>query len=76
MIAEKGRSVCVIAGIDLAHIGGRFGDSEPTTIKSRAQIERDDRKMLEHVVSVDPDAMCQSMLDDQDVRRMCGYPAL
>ncbi len=52
-MAASARRVCLIAGVDLAHVGPRFGDPEPNTAASLARVERDDRAMLESVVAGD-----------------------
>ena len=52
-MAASSRRVCLVAGVDLAHVGPRFGDREPNTEASLARVERDDRAMLESVVGVD-----------------------
>lgn len=72
-IAASGRRVALIAGADLAHVGPRFGDTEPIGSPELAQIEREDTAMLESVASGDPDAFFESVASDGDRRRICGY---
>ena len=71
-IAGSNRRVCLIAGVDLAHMGPRFGDSEPVGPASLANLEREDRSMLEAVAAVDPRAFYESVARDGDSRRICG----
>jgi AmmeMemoRadiSam system protein B len=73
--ASRGR-VCVIAGVDFAHIGGRFGDHEPMDESRRARLEHEDRAMLATVLSCDAEAFHRNIAADQDARRVCGYPAI
>jgi AmmeMemoRadiSam system protein B len=71
-IAASSRRVCLIAGVDLAHVGPRFGDPEPNTSRSLAVVERADRRMLESVVAGDARGFFGSVAADQDARRICG----
>ena len=71
-IAGSSRRVCLIAGVDLAHVGPRFGDAEANTPASLAQVERDDRAMLESVVGVDARGFYTGIAADHDARRICG----
>jgi len=71
-IAASSRRVCLIAGVDLAHVGPRFGDPEPNTSRSLADVERADRRMLESVVVTDPHGFFASVASDRDARRICG----
>ena len=71
-IAASSRRVCLIAGVDLAHVGPRFGDAEANTPASLARVERDDRAMLESVVGVDARGFYAGIAADHDARRICG----
>ena len=71
-IAASERKVCVIAGVDLAHVGPRFGDAEPNTPAFLDRVAREDRKMLEPVIALDPGAFFESVAADGDSRRICG----
>jgi AmmeMemoRadiSam system protein B len=71
-LAASSRRVCLIAGVDLAHVGPRFGDPEPNTTRSLALVERADRSMLDSVVAGDARGFLASVAFDQDARRICG----
>ena len=71
--AASGRRVAIIAGADLAHVGPRFGDSEPVGPPELARIEREDTAMLASVEACDPRAFFESVAGDGDRRRICGY---
>jgi len=71
-MAASSKRVCLVAGVDLAHVGPRFGDREPNSAASLAQVERDDRAMLESVVGVDPRGFYAGVAADHDARRICG----
>lgn len=71
-MAASSRRVCLVAGVDLAHVGPRFGDPKPNTAASLARVERDDRTMLESVVGVDARGFYAGVAADHDARRICG----
>jgi hypothetical protein len=71
-MATSGRRVCLIAGVDLAHVGPRFGDSMPNTPESLRDVELLDRNMLDGVVAGDPLAFYGAVSFDGDRRRICG----
>src|SRR5712691_6702422 len=71
-IAASGRRVALIAGADLAHLGPRFGDPRPISKTGRAQIEAEDRRMLQSVEAGDAEAFFASVAADGDRRRICG----
>jgi MEMO1 family protein len=68
--------VCVIAGADLAHVGRRFGDDSGPTEHSLQQVEQEDRIFLDLVEQGDAERMFQSIAEDNDSRRVCGYPPI
>jgi MEMO1 family protein len=72
-MAEDGRRITVIAAVDLAHVGLKFGDRWLTDPEHMAQVGRDDREMLSMVVQPDPEAYFQQVMRDQDARRICGF---
>ncbi len=71
-IAASDRRVCVIGGVDLAHVGPRFGDAAANTPASLAAVERDDRAMLDAVMAGDAAGFYASVAGDGDARRICG----
>jgi hypothetical protein len=71
-MAASSRRVCLVAGVDLAHVGPRFGDQEPNSTASLARVEREDRAMLQSVVGVDARGFYAGIAADHDARRICG----
>ena len=71
-MAASNRRVCLVAGVDLAHVGPRFGDPEPNTDASLDAVGTADRAMLETITANDPTAFYASVAHDQDQRRICG----
>ena len=71
-LAASSRRVCLVAGVDLAHVGPRFGDPQPNSAASLARVEEADRAMLARVVAADARGFYQGVAADQDARRICG----
>lgn len=75
-IAGSGKRVCVIASVDLAHVGGRFGDEFSVNKEVLAQLAADDRAMLALVEACDPGELCRFIYGEQDRRRVDAWPAV
>lgn len=73
---ELPAGTCIIAGADLAHVGRRFGDAGGLSITDLERVEREDRRFLSLVESGEAEAVFQSIADDHDRRRVCGYPPI
>jgi AmmeMemoRadiSam system protein B len=71
-LAASGRRVCLVAGVDLAHVGPRFGDPARNTRASLRAVETADRAMLRAVTAADPAGFFASVAEDGDRRRICG----
>jgi AmmeMemoRadiSam system protein B len=71
-MAASGRKTCLIAGVDLAHIGPRFGDPDANTDESLAAVATADRSMLDAVIGGEPTSFYASVAHDGDRRRICG----
>jgi len=71
-IASSPRRVCLIAGVDLAHVGPRFGDPDANTEASLATVAQADGAMLESVVAGDARGFFARVAADGDARRICG----
>jgi MEMO1 family protein len=71
-LATSDRKVCLIAGVDLAHVGPRFGDAVPNTPAFLERVAREDHSMLESVAAADAGAFFGSIAADGDSRRICG----
>lgn len=68
----SGRSVLVVAGADLAHVGPRFGDPRALVGAERARLEARDRTSLDALVARDAAGFFAHVTEDLDERRVCG----
>lgn len=75
-LRASGRRVCILASVDLAHVGGRFGDSFTVNEEVRHQLEVEDRRMLSLVEACDAEAFLKFIYEEQDERRVDAWPTL
>lgn len=69
---DRGRKVMVLCGIDLAHVGPRFGDDLELTPELETRIETEDRKSLVDAMASDADGFYRSVVADEHWRKVCG----
>ena len=69
--AEK-RNVLVLAGVDFAHVGRKFGDSFAADEGVAQRIQREDLELIENIKRGDPDGFFADILRDRDARKICG----
>jgi MEMO1 family protein len=72
-LAASGKTVCVIAAGELAHLGLRYGDSAPPTDFSFHRSMQRDLEMLKHVEELQPEAFAHFIQKEQDQRRISGF---
>ena len=72
-MAGCGRSYCVIAAGELAHLGLRYGDKEPPTDFSFHRSMQHDLEMLKHVEECNPAAFAAYIQKEQNRRRISGF---
>ncbi len=72
-VAEDSRRITLIAAVDLAHIGPRFGDDWSVDIAHQATVRAADERLLEFVVRPDVDGYYADVMRDRDARRICGF---
>jgi AmmeMemoRadiSam system protein B len=75
-VSQSGRNVCYIASVDLAHIGPRYGDGFRPGQSTISEVCEKDRRMLKYVTGGDSEGFFRFIANEQDSRRICGFPAL
>jgi AmmeMemoRadiSam system protein B len=75
-IKESGKKICIIASVDLAHVGSRFGDTEIQDEAYLDKLRSDDTDMLKYVENLDAEGFNNSIQKDHNSRKICGYPAI
>ncbi|MDH4152277.1 MAG: AmmeMemoRadiSam system protein B [Nitrospira sp.] len=72
-IGESGKTVCVIAAGELAHLGLRYGDKAPPTDFSFHRSMQRDLEMLKHAEDLKPEEFAAYIQREQDQRRISGF---
>lgn len=71
--AERaGKRPCLVASVDLAHVGPQFGDADPVDGERLAALEQADLASLEAACKGDAEAFWWSVAEDGDARKVCG----
>jgi AmmeMemoRadiSam system protein B len=68
--------ICCIAGVDLSHIGRRFGQDVTLSPALVREAEAEDRAMLAYVLKGDSEGFLESIRREGDNRNVCGVPAI
>ncbi len=71
-----GKKVCLLAAVDMAHVGKSFGDNKPLSPEWMQRVEARDRVYLDAVVTQNKDMLFAHVAEDGDARRICGFPAV
>ncbi len=71
-LAAESRRVLILAGVDFAHVGKKFGDSFSADAEVAKRVEQEDLGLIEHIRRGDPDGFFDDILKDRDARRICG----
>jgi AmmeMemoRadiSam system protein B len=75
-LAEDDVPTAVVAGVDFAHVGAKFGDHEGLTPELLALTEAKDRRLIGALEAADPDAFFREIAADADRTRICGAAPL
>ena len=72
-ISASGKTVCIIAAGELAHLGMRYGDSAPPTDFSFHRAMQYDLEMLKHVEDLKAEEFAGYIQKEKDQRRISGF---
>jgi hypothetical protein len=76
LAGKDSREVCLVAGVDLAHVGRQFGDAEPITDDFLKWVENEDQELIDRLAGLDARGFFHAVAKDQDKRRICGFSPL
>jgi len=71
-LAADGRRVCIIAGVDFAHVGRKFGDERAADEAFISWVRDEDHALIATIERGDPEAFFAAISKDGDRRRICG----
>jgi AmmeMemoRadiSam system protein B len=66
------RRALILAGVDFAHVGKKFGDSFTADQDVAARVQNEDLALIEFIKHGDPDGFFADIVKDRDARRICG----
>ncbi len=75
-IENSKKKICLIASVDLAHVGVRFGDRVAPDETFLRKLEGEDLNLLKQAENLDAQAFYDCIKKSHDKRRICGYPAI
>jgi MEMO1 family protein len=75
-LSRDGREVCVIAGVDLAHVGPHFGDKVAPDEPAKVLLEARDRATMQKACAVDAPSFFADVAEAKNDRRICGFAPL
>jgi AmmeMemoRadiSam system protein B len=75
-LAEDSIPTLLIAGVDFAHVGEKFGDSEGLAPDFLAATEAKDRRLIAALEAGDRDGFFSETAADGDRTRICGFAPL
>lgn len=76
IISEIGDKVCFIAGVDLSHLGQRFGQNITIDDTFLAWAKEKDMDMIKLILDRDEEGFLKLIQDEKDSRNVCGVPAI
>jgi len=76
LASSEARRVCLVAGVDLAHVGRQFGDREEITPEFLKWVGDEDQLLIERLAALDAPGFFNEIAKDQDRRRICGFSPL
>ncbi|MGH7879351.1 MAG: AmmeMemoRadiSam system protein B, partial [Candidatus Binataceae bacterium] len=71
-LALESRRVLIIAGVDFAHVGRKFGDQFKADAKVAQWVKSEDLALIENIKRGDPDGFFADVAKDRDARKICG----
>jgi AmmeMemoRadiSam system protein B len=76
LAAERGSGLRWILGVDMAHVGRRYGDDLPVEAGRLPVVEERDRRRIDALVAGDADGFWEQVQEHGDDLRWCGASAL
>jgi AmmeMemoRadiSam system protein B len=71
-LSADSRRVLIIAGVDFAHVGKKFGDSYRADEKVAQWVKSEDLALIENILRGDPEGFFADVAKDKDARKICG----
>ncbi|MGB3363781.1 MAG: AmmeMemoRadiSam system protein B [Thermodesulfobacteriota bacterium] len=76
IVSELGNKVFIIAGVDMAHVGPKFGDKDKVNEETLSRIKELDIRSLEYTEKMDAEGFYRSVEEEKDWRKICGLSSI
>ena len=76
LLDNLGDSAMIIAGVDLAHVGPKFGDKDQVNEETLSWITKRDSLSMGHTESIDAESFYRSVEEEKDKRKICGLSSI
>jgi AmmeMemoRadiSam system protein B len=76
IISELGDRAFIIAGVDMAHVGPKFGDRDKVDDITLRKIKERDINSLEYTERLDAEGFYLSVEEEKDWRKICGLSSI
>jgi len=76
LVKERECSVCFIAGVDLSHVGKRFGQDVSMNSGLLYQVREHDSKLIQKVLDFDAEGFLKYIQIEKDCYNVCGVPGI
>jgi AmmeMemoRadiSam system protein B len=73
---KRGEKIAFLAGVDMAHVGRSFGDEGALSPERMREIGYRDQQYLRAIEESNYKALFDHIAEDQDARRVCGFPTM
>ena len=71
-LAQENRRTLIVAGVDFAHVGRKFGDEFSVDETVAERVKREDMALIEFIRRGDAGGFFADIAKDRDARRICG----
>ena len=75
-IQKRDGKICLIGGIDLSHVGKRFGQEQGAPVERLDEIKNEDDLLMQFVAGGKKDEFVKLMKKINPVNHVCGFPVL
>ncbi len=75
IVHERDKEVIVVAGVDLSHVGMKFGHAQPAKSLA-ARVKEHDNNLLNALSETNSEFLWEESEKIQDQYNVCGFPAL
>jgi hypothetical protein len=73
---DSGKRVTILAAVDLAHVGPRFGDKEKVDDAVKEKVKKEDLESIQLAMAGDADGFYMSCVQNGHWRKICGLSSI